>query len=382
MNILLNLVPLKSGGGVQVGMDFISNIQSYGSMHQWYIFCSEDTPFTEIKLPPNCTLLGVSGRSIFKRFFFEYLKAPKIAEQVKIDIAYTQFGPQPSIKGVKQIVGCAYSNLFYPEVDFWEGNSFFKKVERHLYDWMRLTKLKQADLVVFETEDLAVRAISQGHLPKDKAIYSLPAVSSNINLSKATDDVKKKMAELPRAFKLCQISSYGRHKNMECFVPILAEFKKRYPGEKILIVITLAEDHPKYIEIVEDAKANGVEDNIVTIGPVPFESCAEIYHKCDAAILLSKLESFSNNIAEAWAMQRPIIINEASWSRSICEEGAVYVQAENAASVADEIYSLIVDNDHYQEIVKNGSDRLNSFPNSEQRFKNYLKIIEESEVTN
>ena len=53
MRIILNLIPLKTGGGVQVALDFLKQAESYGKDHQWFIVARKNGPFSDYKSSSN-----------------------------------------------------------------------------------------------------------------------------------------------------------------------------------------------------------------------------------------------------------------------------------------------------------------------------------------
>lgn len=373
MKIVLNFVPLKSGGGVQVALDFINSIGVHGKEHKWYLVASKDTPFEELTLPDNCNLIRLVGRNIFKRIWFEEVQANELVASIQPDIIYTQFGPHwSSVKGT-HVVGCAYSNLFYPDVDFWKGYSLFALLKRKLYDVARINRLRKADFVIFETEDLADRAVKVRGFEHDRVNYVLPTVSANIGLEVEHEKTKLQCAGISSGFNLCLISGYAKNKNIETLVRAAAVIKNRHGRGDVRFVFTLPVDHEGARGVMKMAGELGVTDQVINIGPIPFEGCAEVYRRCDAAILPATLESFSNNIAEAWAMEKPLFITDMDWSRSLCKDGAIYIDHNNPEDIATKIINFI--DQGAGDVVKKGTHQLSTYPSSEERFKGYMDII-------
>jgi len=74
VNILLNFVPLKSGGGMQVGLDFVRQAKVHGSAHRWYLVATAGTPLSRVEpqsnffvahLVPRNALGEYQGQSVF-----------------------------------------------------------------------------------------------------------------------------------------------------------------------------------------------------------------------------------------------------------------------------------------------------------------------------
>ena len=124
------------------------------------------------------------------------------------------------------------------------------------------------------------------------------------------------------------------------------------------------------------AHEQGVAEYIYNFGPVPHEGCAEIYRECDAVILPSSLESFSNTIAEAWAMQKPLVISDLDWARSCCGEGAVYIRYRDSDDIARKLIMLKESPEYAKAIIEAGRRMQSTYPTSRERFAQYLELIE------
>ena len=55
-----------------------------------------------------------------------------------------------------------------------------------------------------------------------------------------------------------------------------------------------------------NSQGKGLAHRIDNIGPVHPSAVGEVVSQADAMILLSALESFSNNLVESWALKRPL----------------------------------------------------------------------------
>lgn len=378
MKILLNFVPLKSGGGVQVGLDFLRQLKENGGEHDWYLVATRGTPFAEIVGSSNLRLVHIVPRNLVQRIWFEYVGCRRLIKTIAPDVIYTQFGPHwPGGHECVNIVGCAYSNLFYPEIDFWGSLPIHKRFVKAIIDKSRLSRIRKADKVIFETLDLAARAEAQGVVKGGQAKVVIPTVSSLVTLERFHDPTRSRCAGLPMGFRILLLSTYNRNKNIE-LLPYVAEKLRNSgacPGLKF--IITLPENTSNTLKVLALARQLGVAEDIINFGTVPYEGCAELYRACDAVILPAQLESFSNTIAEAWNMQRPLIISDFDWSRSICGNAALYVRYRDASDTACQIEKLFRDHRLRSELVANGTDRLKMFPSAQQRFLAYLRLVEE-----
>jgi len=376
MNIILNFIPLKKGGGVQVGLDFLSNISKLGGSHNWYLVCTEGTPFENFAETSNLKRVNVVKRNLLCRLWYEYYACRHDIKKYNINIVYTQFGPHWPAPNITNIVGCAYSNLMYPEIDFWGKLPAHKKIVKKVIDFFRKERMLAADLIVFETEDLANRALVQNDLLDTKVSFVKPTASSLVDITNSHLETKIKCDKLPDGFKVLLLAGYHPNKNIELLPKILSVMQKKYSDSNVKFIITLPEDVYQQSEVLKIARETHTESSIYNFGSVPYEGCSDIYNAVDAVILPAQLESFSNNIAESWSMRKPFLISDLDWSRSICGSGAVYFKYDDPVDAANKIMSIIEDENLRNSIIDEGVKMLDTYPTSEERFLKYLNLIE------
>jgi len=375
MNIVLNYIPLKSGGGVQVGLDFLLNIADLGKKHNWYLVCTEGTPFQGLEETENFKLIKVIKNSKLSRLWFEVFGCKSLLSDCRADIVYTQFGPYWYGSKIKNVVGCAYSNLMYPELDFWEKLPPLKKITKKIIDVYRKHQMLGADVIIYETENLANRSILQNKLSKEQVCFVKPSPSGLVSINSEHAETRVRCEKLPDTFLVLLLSGYHPNKNIELLPKIAGELKLR--GIKdIKFVVTLPDKAIGAQKVFELAKKLDVEDYIVNFEPVPAEGCCELYRAIDLVILPARLESFSNNIAESWAMEKPFMISDLDWARSICENGAMYFDYDNAIDAAEKIIEVKNSAELKNKLVLAGSRMLKTYPSSSGRFLRYLEIIE------
>ena len=120
---------------------------------------------------------------------------------------------------------------------------------------------------------------------------------------------------------------------------LLNEFRNERLNFKIIITAPPSEVK-SYNEFMINIRKYGVESMIYVIGPVKKQQLPSLYKKVDYVFLLSKLESFSNNIIESWYFKKTLVISDEEWSRSICKNAAIYVDRNNPHDIVNIISKL------------------------------------------
>ncbi len=375
MKIILNLLPLKTGGGVQVALDFIKQAELYGKEHQWFVVARESGAFSAYSGCKYIKVVHLVKDDLFHRLIFEYIGCKEIIKQYQPDLIYTQFGPHWPGSSCINVAGCAYSNLFYPELNFWSALSPLKKFIKKFIDKQRLNRILEVDHRIFETEDLRNRAIKQYGLSIETTHFVRAAASSLVNVDASHVATKKLCEDIPTGYRVGLLSGYHPNKNIELLVKTVAYLKKLNVND-VLIVLTLPKEHQGTQTVLSMAKDLGVSDSIYNLGPIPQEGCVEFYNAIDVAVLPSKLESFSNMIAESWATKTPLLISDLTWAKSLCQDGAIYFDYCSEASLSNKILELKNVQEIRDLVVENGSKILKTYPTSKERFEQYLMIIE------
>ena len=159
-------------------------------------------------------------------------------------LIYTYFGYTHSFLSTKQVIGSADSNLYYPEVRFWEGFSSVEYFALKLKDFYRIYGLRRADYVIFENHSLERRFKRLYNLSaKEKSTTILPSVSS-----KRAPFAKR---ELHPKFRVLILSRWQRNKNLS----LLPELAKELQAEDVEFRLSLSLDNP-------DALAKEVKEKI------------------------------------------------------------------------------------------------------------------------
>jgi glycosyltransferase involved in cell wall biosynthesis len=376
MRILLNLVPLKSGGGVQVGLDFVAQARSIGGEHEWGIVATAGTPFEKLPQGPNIKILAIVGSDLMSRLSFELFGIRRLVADFRPDIVYTQFGPTPWLRGVPNVVGCAYWNLFYPELDTWVRHGLIDGLKKRITDAYRSHSLKRADALIVESAAIVLRAQRIHGLPARKVFHVQPSISSLVSPDKTHPGVRQIFAELPGGFRVLMFSGYRAHKNIELVPRIARQLRQLNRNSDIRFILTLRQGDPKTIDILHQASQLGVADMIDNVGPIPAEGCAELYRACDAVILPSRGESVSNNVMESWIMERPLVVSDLEWARSACGPAAIYFEFDNEHDAAMRLAELRERPDLYNQIVQLGREELKKYNTPAKRYQQYLEVMQ------
>lgn len=373
MNVLINLISIKSGGGQQVATNFVNQIIKDQSLNVTFLV-TKDTYIHKLLIEKKLVFIAINN-DVIHRFYFQKLSIHKIVKRFSIDLIYTMFGPGLYSGKTLSITGTAYSNIFFPEIDFWSGYSFIKRAKLKIIDFYRLKSTLKADAIVFENEAMRMRAISLFKYPELNTKLILPSISEyEIKEDYSFNRIISKINTLN--FNILLLSGWHRNKNIEIVPQVLSELNKMNVKD-VSFCISVDETHPESIKLKNRANELGVSNNLVFLGKIDPHNLPILFEKIDAIGLFSLLESFSNNIIEAWYFKKPLFISDAEWSRSICKDAVVYVDRNNPRDIGSKILSYRNDTGEQKKLENRMVEVYSSYPSPQEKVKLQVEFIKE-----
>lgn len=358
MHLHISAIPVVQGGGLTVTSSIYNELPKLLEQdHDLTIEFFHRTIMTS-RNHARLRTVGLPRRRLSAEFRYIALRSERP------DWVISTFGPTP-FRGAStpSLSNCAYSNLFYPELDFWKGDSFYR-ARKGASDRLRLAAVLREDIVTFETCALAERA--KGLYPRAKSRFEHLPPARDLNL-------EGKLAETPRTgssrFRVLLFSGHHPNKNWR-LLPAIAEHLGSTDFE---IVLTADPNLESVARIVDEIRRTGVGAR--AIGPVSLEDRAAVLSSVDCLMLLSNLESFSNNVYEAWAARIPLVITDADWAHSAAGNAAVYVTLEDPAAIAERLIDLSANERDREVLTIRGAARLDTMPTQLQRLSRLLSLL-------
>jgi glycosyltransferase involved in cell wall biosynthesis len=252
----------------------------------------------------------------------------------RYDCVYTIYGPPIRKRGgAVNVSGIAYSYLFYPEVNYWGNTPLHRRPAQWARDRLRLAALRQADGWIFETEAMRGRALHQLGLEPARTAVIPPGPSPFVENPKHSPRLEETLRLLPDRPRVLLAANWHPNKNLHA-VPGVARACRAMFGESPLFVLTLDPEIRGASEVASMAARLGVSNDVCFLGAVSQRSIGQVLAEVHCVMLLSELESFSSNVIEAFVTRVPLVISDRDWARAACRDAAVYVEPNDAESVA------------------------------------------------
>jgi len=374
--IVLNLLRLNDGGGRQNALSFVAALgKDKENKSRCVALVTHGTPLHKACNSIDMETIVVPDNSAY--LLYEYFYGRQL---LKGQLCFGIFGfPLPmSVGRAVNVSGCALSNLFYPEIDFWKYLPRVKYHYKQLKDYYRRTRVAQADFWIFETETLRERAISICDFPEER-VEVVPMAPSELVSSERVNmedfNIFKKL--MPDKFKILFLNGAHPNKRMHLLPSLARSLVSR--DQKDFCFITTMPDQDKYSKYVfNQMKDSNLEKHIVNVGPVKATQVASLIAAIDTMCTFSLLESFSNNFVEAWKMKKPLIATDADWACHSCGKGACYVDPTAPEKAAEVIDDLIRNDKLRGQLIKYGGLELAKYPNAKQKNALYFECIEKA----
>jgi ubiquinone/menaquinone biosynthesis C-methylase UbiE len=121
-----------------------------------------------------------------------------------------------------------------------------------------------------------------------------------------------------------------------------------------------------------------LEGKIENIGPVPSEMLPQVYHRSDALIFPTLLESFSRTYLEALYFGLPILTSDRDFAHHLCRDAAIYFDHLDADGVAKAMARVMEDSGLRQRLVENGRSILAQTPTWDEIASRLVEVLERS----
>ncbi len=367
IKVYVNLVPIVVGGGLQNAINFLLNLDSKElQVNELIVIIRDNDTLVETCKDYRYEYI-VIGNTFWARLKYELFFF--IGKQKSI--IFTLFGTKPILSwDTKTITGCAYSNLFYPKIDFWGYLSPVKKTIKKLKDLYRYLNVKSSDVVIFETDLLTKKAIEEFSFSRDDTYTVKMAVSSIVNKGEEHIDFNIEN----KKFNILYLGSAHPNKRQH-LLPNIVKSMLESGLNNFCFLLTMDEKSSYAKEVLNLVAEMNLKEYIVNLGPVEHHKVANLIEQCDAMINIARLESFSNNFVEAWQMEKVLFVTDDEWAKDSCGNAAVYLDVDNKKSLSLKMKKVMEDKSFYANIIEEGRKQLNTYPNPKEKISQFVEII-------
>ena len=252
MIILVDCTPLSCGGGIQVAIAFLINLNKTSDVIWRAVVPEALGPFFPLELRSDSRVIFLPKKSHVDRISLRNALR-KLESAISPDVVFTVFGASYFRARAPHVVGFALPNLIY-------GPIGRPTLRRSVVNWLHASSLRTADLLVVETETVRRRLAARlGFDPSRIAVIG-NSVNPLLLIPSAA------AAPMSGRFRILIPSSYYTHKNLEITPAVAAVMRRVSPDLDFEFQFTLDPSSIHWKEIMRLAARLGVAHYLVTLG--------------------------------------------------------------------------------------------------------------------
>ena len=369
-NIFINGLKSKTGGGKSILNNYLSLLKDTKENNQYFVITPNRNEYEKYR----CEHISIIDVNVFYKNnvlfpFVNHFLFPKLLNDLKIDLLFNM-GDIVVPTRIPQLYLFDWAYAIYPESIAWERMDAISYLNRRIKLYFFRKYIKCATDVIAQTNTARERL---------KSIYGLSnikIVPNAVSLENLGGGVWKDFNLPVGKTKLLYLTYYYPHKNLEIFLPLAREIKKKSLPYCLVITIeaTQHKEASRFLEIVSKENLN---DIIINTGPVAMANVPSLYSQCDALLMPTLLESFSGTYVEAMYHQKSILTSNIDFAKDVCGDAAFYFNPLDADSILDSLKTCFGDNATRKRRIEEGKKRLAHLLNWEQAFEKYQTIIAE-----
>lgn len=348
---------VRTAGGLSFARNLTAAIDRVAPQHAYLHVVPAGGGYEEVAFVGRCHEVVTYEHSggLPGRWFFDAFRLPAIVRRFAPDVTLV-LGNTAVVGDVgPQAILSQDPHLFYPVEHYRREMLRGKLLKSYLRRRFR-RDLGRVQLVFCQTKVIESRLrATYGYCEEVELTGN--AVSTAVLSAADCSGVPPQLAASPKKTKLLCLTRYYAHKNIELIVEAFRRHRDALGG--VAVVTTIAADqHPNAARLLSMIRRAGLEGSVINVGPVRQEDLSALYKHCDALLLPTLLESFSQAYVEAMHFGLPILTSDLDFAREICGDAALYFDPWSADSLKDALLRFAADPRVAEDLAAGGRSRL------------------------
>lgn len=350
----LYLLPGKVGGAETYTRNLVKWLTTVDTQNTYSIFINKESVGIFESLAPGITVIPcpIKATSRFVRILWEQCVLPFQVRSHKIDVLLST--------GLTSPFFCpATSILVIYDLQHINQPQNFSRLYLLFLKSIIYASAKSADGIVTLTDHVKNDILKFYHVPSERIAVSHLGVDRELfgaQQSQVTVAMRQRYG-LPERYLLYAASSLP-HKNHPRLFAALKCAKKQIPDLKLVLIG--ARDKGEEV-LVREIRRQGLQDDVVLLGWIPFEDVPLIYRGCEAFVFPTLHEGFGLPVVEAMACGVPVICSRIEPLPEVAGDAALFVDPRDPEDIGKAIVSLLSDPAARAEWVQKGFERAKEF---------------------
>ncbi len=371
-HILINGLSAHSGGGPLFLTNYLTTLNKRNHHNKYYVLPPKNFDFQKFE-SDNIAIVKINkifNKTAMIPITYQYY-LPKLIKSLEIDVIFNLADVPIPTKNIKQVFMFDWPYAVYPESHVWKIMDLKSFILRKIKLFFFKSFLPSISHWVVQTNAIKNRL---------KSMYNAQNITviPNAVTLEHTQKTTFYDFQLPKGTLLLCLSRYYPLKNLEIFIPLAEEIKKRGLNYKIIITIDESQ-HRKVKSFLSLIKDCGLDDIIINIGPVEVKNAPSLYEQCDGLLMPSLIETYCNPYVESMYHKRLILTSDMDFSREVCGDAAIYFNPLNHLSILEAIEKVYSNDILKEEKIRQGSMKIEKLHSWNELVKMYSNIIEGTE---
>lgn len=362
----------KKHGMDIVALELIKALQKLDTGHEFVVFVRPDTDDRVITPSADFEIVRVKGSPypVWEQFML-----PPIVKKYGIDVLHCTANTAP-LNSSAPIITTLHDIIYLEKLNLTQG-SMYQRIGNLYRRWNVPRTVKKSKVITTVSNFERQRILDHFDLPEEKVVTVYNAVGSHFK--KITDPTElervKLKYNLPDEY-LFFLGNTDPKKNVRGVLAALAILKQQ---GKLRLPIVMPDLDSLYLnQLLSDLKAPDLANDIVLCGYIPNIEIPAVYSSAVLFLYPSLRESFGIPLLEAMACGVPVVTSNSSPMTEVAGNAALYAEAANPESIAENIDMLLNNEQYRQQLVALGKERIKLFSwenTASQMLTLYEKIV-------
>ncbi len=362
VNILVNGISAKSGGGRSILNNYLNLLKESSTEDRYYIIVPDSDEYLKVKSDKitviYCRLISKCSL-LLPIFYFVLIRV--IIRRYNINVILN-FGDVIIPIKTPQVYLFDWAYAIYPESITWSRMDPKEKLIRKIKVYLIKRYIKLPEVIIAQTN------VSRQRLIKYYEAKRIEVIPNAVSLDHLTGGTMRNFNLPEGSVKLLYLTKYYTHKNIEIFIPLALLIKKhRLPW--VLIITIDEKQHKNARRLLNEIESLRLEQVIINVGPVEMESLPSLYDQSDALLMPTLLESFSGTYVEAMYHGKTILTSDYDFAREICGNAAYYFDPMAVDTIFHAIQVAFSDSKTRYHKITEGRQRLEGMLSWDQVFQ-------------
>lgn len=362
----------KKHGMDIVALELIKALQKLDTGHEFVVFVRPDTDDKVITAGANFEIVRVKGSPypVWEQFML-----PPAVKKYGIDVLHCTANTAP-LNSSAPIITTLHDIIYLEKLNLTQG-SMYQRIGNLYRRWNVPRTVKKSKIITTVSNFERQRILDHFDLPEEKVVTVYNAVGAHFK--KITDEnelerVKLKY-NLPNEY-LFFLGNTDPKKNVRGVLAALAILKQQ---GKLRLPIVMPDLDSLYLnQLLSDLKAPDLANDVILCGYIPNIEIPAVYSSAVLFLYPSLRESFGIPLLEAMACGVPVVTSNSSPMTEVAGNAALYAEAANPESIAENIDMLLNNEQYRQQLVALGKERIKLFSwenTASQMLTLYEKIV-------